>query len=69
MDIPDDLRSGFLAIRAPRAAEISKALRDRGVFTDARGEILRLGPAPYLSDEQLHEGIQVLDSVLRRMVP
>jgi kynureninase len=39
-------RGGFLAIRAPRAVEIVRALRKRCVYADARGEILRLGPAP-----------------------
>ena len=38
-------RGGFLAIRAPRAVEIVRALRKRSVYADARGEILRLGPA------------------------
>src|SRR4029434_9207283 len=65
VNVPDDLRGGFLAIRAPRAAEISKTLRERGIFTDARGEILRVGPAPYLSDEQLLEAIDGLDDVLK----
>ena len=59
------LRGGFLAIHMPNAQEVSRALRQRGVLTDARGEILRLGPAPYLRDDQLAEGIDALASVLR----
>src|SRR4029077_900875 len=39
--------AGFLALRAPNAGDLSRALRTRGVFADARHDILRLGPAPY----------------------
>ena len=55
---------GFLALRAPRAAEISAALRKRGVHTDYRADLLRLGPAPYLSEEQLEVAIAALVDVL-----
>ena len=39
-------------------------LRD-GVWTDARGEVLRLGPAPYLSDTQLQDAIALLGEAAR----
>jgi kynureninase len=35
------------------------------VFTDHRGDILRLGPAPYVSDDQLTNAIAVLGEVLQ----
>ena len=54
---PLEKTAGFLPLRASRAGVISSALRLRGVWTDYRGEILRLGPAPYLSDEQLREAM------------
>jgi len=54
---------GFLALRSPRAAELVGGLRARGVSVDARGEILRLGPAPYLSDRQLRDAIGTLGEV------
>jgi kynureninase len=60
-----DVRAGFLAIRAPQAGELSATLRERGVFTDARGQILRMGPAPYLSDTQLTDAMAVLGEILR----
>jgi kynureninase len=44
---------GFLALRTPHAAELSGLLRDRGVLADYRKDLLRLGPAPYLSEDQL----------------
>jgi len=56
---------GFLALRAPQAGEISRLLRSRGVFTDWRGDLLRLGPAPYLSDAQLDSAMEALGEVVR----
>ncbi len=57
---------GFLALQAPRAGEISRALMTLGVFTDARGTTLRLGPAPYLSDSQLRDAIGMLPAACGR---
>jgi kynureninase len=51
---------GFLALRSPVASSLVKQLRVRGVWTDARGDVLRLGPAPYLSDAQLQDAIALL---------
>ena len=56
--------AGFLALTAPRAGLISERLRARGVWTDYRGESLRLGPAPYLSDAQLDKAIAALREVV-----
>ncbi len=52
---PDDdaHRGGFVALRTPLASALIPALRQQGVFADARGDIVRLGPAPYLLDEEL----------------
>ena len=56
---------GFLALRSPVAAELVRGLRARGVWTDARGEVLRLGPAPYLSDRQLRDAVGLLGEAAR----
>jgi kynureninase len=58
--VPADRRAGFLPIRSPRASALVAELRVRGVLADARGEILRLGPAPYLDDRQLVDAIRAL---------
>lgn len=58
---------GFLSLKTPHAREISEALKARGVFTDYRGTALRLGPAPYLSDEQLSGGIDRLGEITRSL--
>jgi kynureninase len=55
-----DRVGGFLALRSPHAGELQRALSERGVLTDSRGSWLRLGPAPYLSDEQLEAAIGLL---------
>lgn len=55
---------GFLALRVSDAPGLSTALRERGVLTDARGDLLRLGPAPYLTDAQLEEAVGVLAEVV-----
>ena len=63
-DTPLEGLGGFLALRSPHAGEIHQRLRDKGVQTDFRGEVLRLGPAPYLSDRQLEDGMAALGRVV-----
>ena len=58
---------GFLALEAPQAESIVAALRARGVFTDCRGPILRLGPAPYLATEQLDAAMELLGETVRAL--
>jgi kynureninase len=58
-----DRRAGFLAIRSSHAGELSRALRARDVLTDFRGDVLRLGPAPYLTDTQLSDAVGHLREV------
>ena len=76
LDLPDEVVTrdrttpaegfaGFLALRSPWAGRLRDLLRDRGVMTDSRGEVLRLGPAPYLSDAQLEAAIGVLGDAVR----
>jgi kynureninase len=54
---------GFIALQSERAEELSRLLLSRGVVTDSRGRYLRLGPAPYLSDEQLGAAVEQLGRV------
>ncbi|HEV2780437.1 MAG TPA: kynureninase [Actinophytocola sp.] len=75
LNAPDDLITrdrttprtafaGFLALRSPHAGRLRQALAHRGVSTDSRGDHLRLGPAPYLSDDQLEAAIATLGETL-----
>ena len=56
---------GFLALGSSRAGELSAALAARRVRTDYRGDVIRFGPAPYLTDEQLREAMAALGEVAR----
>lgn len=62
--VPLELVGGFLVLWSPQAGELSRRLKADGVWTDARGDALRLGPAPYLSDTQLVEAIERLGRIL-----
>jgi kynureninase len=65
--IPLAAIGGFLVLHSPLAAQICGLLRDRGVQADSRDAAFRLGPAPYLSDEQLYRSMQILGKVLGRL--
>jgi selenocysteine lyase/cysteine desulfurase len=58
---------GFLSLRSPMAEALCQGLRARGVSTDHRGSILRMGPAPYLSDRQLTDAMGILGEVIRQL--
>ena len=53
------------ARRGPDA--LQALLGERGVQTDSRGDVLRLGPAPYLSDAQLVAGVAALGEAVREL--
>jgi len=60
-----EARGGFLALGSPSAGRLQSLLKARGVSTDARGEVLRFGPAPYLSDRQLDDAMAALGECIR----
>jgi kynureninase len=64
---PREAFGGFLALECPQAELVARQLADEGVLTDARGRYLRLGPAPYLSDQQLEAAVERLADVLKRV--
>jgi kynureninase len=66
-DVPLSQLAGFLALTSPRAGDIQRELARRGVLTDVRGQTLRLGPAPYLSDAQLSESVAILGEIVRSL--
>jgi len=63
--IPLENIGGFLALQSLQAENLSQQLREHGMLTDYRGETLRLGPAPYLSDDQLGSAIEILGEIIR----
>lgn len=59
-------RGGFVAVKVPQAAKLVEALRARQIVTDARGELLRLGPAPYLLDSELDAAVAAVRELVLR---
>lgn len=59
--------AGFLALDSPSALALCEKLLARGVLSDARGRSLRLGPAPYLCDEQLVRALSLLGEAVREL--
>jgi kynureninase len=60
-------RAGFVSIELPDDLDASKLvaeLRGRGVFVDSRGKRLRIGPAPYLTDDEIDRGLAILDDLV-----
>lgn len=62
----DASRAGFVALRVQDAGAVTLALRARGVQTDARGDILRLGPAPYVTSDEIDTALAHLREVTKR---
>jgi kynureninase len=59
-------RGGFVALRTPRAGALVTALRAEGIYTDSRGDSLRLGPAPYVTDDEIDLATDVLGALLAK---
>lgn len=66
---PLEENGGFLALQSPFARTIQAKLREDGVFTDARGDVLRLGPAPYITSSQIKQAIQKLAEIVTQLNP
>ncbi|MDP1792868.1 MAG: hypothetical protein Q8K63_01920, partial [Acidimicrobiales bacterium] len=56
---------GFVAVPTPHAVELRDRLFEAGIHTDVRGDMLRLGPAPYVSDGQLGRAVDRLAAMMR----
>lgn len=59
-------RGGFVAIRAEKAGAIVGQLRERGVLVDSRSTLLRLGPAPFLTDAEIDRGSAAVIEEIQR---
>jgi kynureninase len=56
---------GFLALTSPLAASLCAGLKARGIYSDYRHHVLRLGPAPYVARRQLVDAVAVLAELVR----
>jgi kynureninase len=61
----DERRAGFVGVRAPGSSAIVQRLRSEGVLVDARNDVIRLGPAPYLTDEEIDRGVDAVARAIR----
>lgn len=66
---PLEQNGGFLAMRSPYARTIRAQLMEQNIYTDARGDVLRLGPAPYVTPEQIKTVISELSNIVNRLRP
>jgi len=55
---------GFVAVEIDDAEALSRRLAEVGVSTDSRGRHLRLGPAPYVTDDQIDSALRALAACL-----
>jgi kynureninase len=55
---------GFLALRGAKAGVYWQKLKDEGVLTDYRGDILRFGMAPYIVSGQIDAAMEILRQVV-----
>jgi len=60
-------RSGFISFKSTHAALISSELHHQNFFCDHRSDILRIGPAPYLSTRQLHHAMDIFVAVTKKI--
>jgi len=58
---------GFLVLRTSRAPEVCCMWRGEGVWSDYRGDALRIGPAPYLSDAQIDDAMARLGAAVTKL--
>ncbi|MEX2362747.1 MAG: hypothetical protein WD597_03950, partial [Balneolaceae bacterium] len=61
---PVEKNGGFLSLTSPHARDIRASLLEKEIFTDARGEILRLGPAPYTTTAQIEKVVDELEKAI-----
>jgi kynureninase len=64
--VSGDKIAAFLAFKSERAGEIHEKLKSACVLTDFRADNLRFGPAPYHSDNQLKESINILAEIVKK---
>ncbi len=57
---------GFMSFSAPQAAQLQEALRRQHIWADHRGDRLRLGPAPYVTERQLGGAIDAARAAAAR---
>lgn len=60
--------AGFQTFISPDAGKFSSELKKYNVFSDSRGDYLRFGPAPYVSDNQLRQAMDYLKEISNNLI-
>jgi kynureninase len=60
----DAERGGFVAFRVADASGLVSGLRERDVVVDSRGDIIRFGPAPYTTNDEIDRATAEVRSLL-----
>ena len=58
-------RGGFVTVELDDARGTVARLRERGVLVDSRARLLRFGPAPYTTDEEIDRALAIFGEVAR----
>lgn len=66
-DLPLNDFGGFISFSSPVAGKLSFELKKYDIYTDYRGDYLRMGTAPYLSDTQIITAIQKLNHIIGKL--
>jgi len=64
-DVNPEKRAGFMAIKTKKAVLYQQKLAQSGILTDARGESLRFGPAPYSTSAQIQAAMQQFNQAIK----
>lgn len=62
---PIEESGGFMALRSEHARTLRAELLKEGIFTDARNDIIRIGPGPYTTSKQCEAVIEALFEKLK----
>jgi len=57
---------GFMSFSAPQPAQLQQTLHRQHIWADHRGDRLRLGPAPYVTERQLRAAIDAVRTAAAR---
>jgi selenocysteine lyase/cysteine desulfurase len=62
-----EMNGGFLSLTSPKARELRADLLEKEVFTDARDSIIRFGPAPYITEQEIEKAMDELSRSLHSL--
>lgn len=61
-------RGGFVSVEIEDASAVVRRLAERDIHVDARGDVLRIGPAPYVTNAEIDRALDVLRTIAKPRV-